>query len=127
MSPAWQTYSNLVGRTPIGEGTFTDADGTVTYIAGQPYGERNHKLTVNEMPKHDHKNGTFNSLLSWNSGTIKGGIHFQSTYYNTNGRVAAIAVDVGKNVPHNNIQPAYVLYPCIKVANDPEITSLQSA
>lgn len=46
---------DLRGRVIIGTGTVFDEWGTVTYKLGTIGGERLHKLTINEMPKHSHK------------------------------------------------------------------------
>jgi hypothetical protein len=43
------------GYTLIAQGSGTDDFGSFTYTAGQKYGERMHKLTVEEMPSHSHQ------------------------------------------------------------------------
>ena len=49
----WEKYAQ--GRTLIGEGTGTDSNGLVqTFTNGSMGGEYTHKLTITEMPKHNH-------------------------------------------------------------------------
>ena len=49
----WEKYAQ--GRTIIGEGTGTDSNGLVqTFSNGSMDGKYTHKLTIAEMPKHNH-------------------------------------------------------------------------
>ena len=43
------------GYTLIAQGSDTDDYGSFTYTAGQKYGERKHRLTVDELPRHGHR------------------------------------------------------------------------
>ena len=66
----WEKYAQ--GRTLIGEGTGTDSNGLVqTFSNGSMDGKYTHKLTIAEMPKHNHSysysiadNVTGNTILN---------------------------------------------------------------
>ena len=66
----WEKYAQ--GRTIIGEGTGTDSNGLVqTFSNGSMDGKYTHKLTIAEMPKHNHSysysiadNVTGNTILN---------------------------------------------------------------
>lgn len=49
----WEKYAQ--GRTLIGEGAGTDSNGLVQIFSnGSTGGEYTHKLTISELPKHNH-------------------------------------------------------------------------
>lgn len=53
---------NLQGRFVIGQGTVTESDGiTYTYGIGDKGGKSKHKLSIDEMPTHNHNTGSSTS------------------------------------------------------------------
>ena len=112
------------GRSLIGAGTGTDQNGkSMTFSIGQQGGEYEHKLTISEMPTHDHAeciNG--NGQDSWNnsygamvslpapgSGTTQGyGANVTGMWNGGGNQVKTKAT--GGNHAHNNIQPYLVAY-----------------
>ena len=97
----WVRYAE--GRAPVG---FSDnASDIAEYkTMGNTFGENTHKLTIEEMPSHDHKN---NDCVA------------EGTDYNSNnmyygdpgaGNIEGIfkTGSTGGDQPHNNIQPSIV-------------------
>ena len=90
------------GYTLIAQGSATDDFGSFNYVAGTKYGERMHKLTIDEMPKHSHTlNRNSNS-----SGTSWCLIDHQGIEKWQGGDVGS----AGGDAPHNNIQPAVAAF-----------------
>ncbi len=95
------------GYTLIAQGSGTDEFGDFTYTAGQKYGERMHKLTVEEMPSHTHQQyvtanpgeGKFNTRVDYNSDEKKLNIYPQVQTGTTGG-----------NQPHNNTPLSMAAY-----------------
>ena len=87
-----------------------DSSDTHFNEAGKTYGEKEHKLTTNEMPSHNHETSKY-----WYS--AEGGNGFMgsnatgSTASNSNGISAT-----GGNQPHNNIQPSMAFYIWCRIA-----------
>lgn len=123
---------NLSGRTLAGTGTGTDTAGmSINWSLGNTGGEYQHKLSIEEMPSHQHfgwgEHGTNNwggsTGYSTNNGytgsnktdsdnnlfgsTYAGGIFQDAPIATTNGSVAG--VNPGITAPHNNMQPYYVV------------------
>ena len=83
-----------------------------TYKGGQTGGEAVHKLTINEMPRHQPQallntgdSNTAGSAINWqivNNGRFYGGDMFKS---------------YGGDQPHNNMPPYIVVYGWVKVSN----------
>ncbi|GIM56492.1 hypothetical protein CAPN006_08860 [Capnocytophaga canimorsus] len=75
---------------------------------GKTLGEKTHKLTINEIPKHSHK-----ILLSTNAshgeglanGAFNIDMHDGSHYVWNTGRIE----NVGGSQSHNNIQPSRIV------------------
>ena len=97
----WVRYAE--GRAPVG---FSDNTGDIAEYKtmGNTFGENTHKLTIEEMPSHDHKN---NDCVA------------EGTDYNSNnmyygdpgaGNIEGIfkTGSTGGDQPHNNIQPSIV-------------------
>ena len=98
------------GMTLIAQGKGTDTFGSFEFVAGKTYGERLHKLTVDEMPNHTHPissyTATGGSLLAlvdqhlalkegWKTDCIK---------------------PTGGGKAHNNIPPAKAAYAWVRTA-----------
>jgi len=88
--------------------TFLLAAGS-TYSAGTTGGEAEHRLTLEEMPRHTHEvlitNGahpTGNSALLNNAETVM--------QYTNNITATAATGHVGNNLPHNNMPPYLAVY-----------------
>ena len=100
----WERTS--MGRFPIGAGTGTDTNNdTRTLTVGQKGGAYRHKLSINEMPSHNHETswrfsgGSGSSYgVSWTNG------YWQGPYSNALG--AFTMNNTGGGQPHNNI-PTY--------------------
>lgn len=92
------SWSKIEGRVLVGEGTL---DSTHTYTINATGGEPEHKLTINEMPKHSHPLAWFGQAQAGGSGTsvLAGGatpvINSSST---------------GGDQVHNIMQPYKVVY-----------------
>lgn len=116
----WEKYAQ--GRTIIGEGTGTDSNGLVqTFTNGTSGGEYKHKLTVAEMPSHEHNvysptGHTWASGFNYsNNQSGKAGVNFVVTPdYVNNGQYYGgrpmYAAATGGNGSHNNVEPYIVTY-----------------
>ena len=95
-----------IANTDSNYGTY--AAGTLNLQAGELLGEISHKLTVAEMPSHNHQIKTNND--DWNNspnggkyGTTHDGAN---SWYNTNWYTE----NSGGNAAHNNMPPYIVVY-----------------
>lgn len=90
------------GRVPVGVDTSQTEFNTVEKTGG----EKTHKLTVDEMPEHNHsvgrckKAGTQTAFSTTNSG--------QYSYPNDVGDITI--ENTGGSQPHNNLQPYITCY-----------------
>ncbi len=99
----WESYGQ--GRTLVGEGTGTDANSTVqSFKAGGTGGEYTHRLTIAEMPSHNHNisfanqpAGAYYSFPPMAAGP-------NTSWYN------GATNNEGGGENHNNIQPYIVTY-----------------
>lgn len=96
---------NSQGRVSMGVGTNTDPNGhSGTWVLGDTGGEYNHKLTIDEMPTHDHRVCTNSVQGSTNvisvDSVYNGSDNNPSRYYTST---------CGGDGFHNNIQP-FVAY-----------------
>ena len=88
-----------------------DSSDTHFNEAGKTFGEKEHKLTINEMPSHTHQ--------SYNHSTYYGGSQtgLNEILY---GSEASTHIPVGKNTggdkAHNNIQPSMAFYIWCRIA-----------
>ena len=95
------------GYTLIAQGSGTDDFGSYTYTAGQKYGERMHKLTVEEMPPHTHQqyvtanpgDGQYSTRKDYESDELNMHIYPQVQTGSTGGGRA-----------HSIVQPAVAVY-----------------
>ena len=83
-----------------------------TYKGGQTGGEATHKLTINEMPSHNHN---FSSGQSTTFTWAENGIWIGDGTYTTI-NFASIS-NTGGNQAHNNMPPYIVVYGWVKVSN----------
>lgn len=95
----------------VAQGTATAEDGsTLTFTAGNKYGEFKHQLTVGELPKLA---GSFQAY-TWGSGSPSGvfsGTTISGTVNaNGDGTFKRFNFSVGNNLYHNNIQPSIAAY-----------------
>lgn len=98
------TWEALGGRFLIG------ADDT--YKAGATGGEATHKLTIAEMPSHNHTAGAYDGYSIQNNGLITGG-DVQGVTINTGviGASSRISTkDAGGGQTHNNMPPYLSVY-----------------
>ena len=106
------------GYTLIAQGSGTDDFGSYTYTAGQKYGERMHKLTVDELAAHTHpqnindngSNGSYGAMIANGAGSdgVAGYSASLTEWKSTNRRVKTDAA--GKSSAHNNMQPSICVY-----------------
>ncbi len=84
------------GRTLVGVDTSDTDFNTVKKIGG----EKTHKLTINEMPKHTH-----GSKAGWTTGNIEA-----KNYSKNNGTNNLPTESAGGDKAHNNLQPYFTCY-----------------
>lgn len=79
-------------------------------------GEKTHKLTVNEMPSHNHGAGKYDG--QWmNNGPISYGAETQAVIINNENHGYRIATsNTGGSQAHNNLQPYITCYVWIRTA-----------
>lgn len=91
------------GRTLVGVDT-GDTDFNIVKKTG---GEKNHKLTIEEMPNHEHK-------LTLSAGVDTGlgnRVVVNDWYWDTKSQsIWGTVQTVGGNQPHNNLQPYFTCY-----------------
>lgn len=97
------------GRVPIG----LDVNDTDFNSIGKTYGEKEHQLTVEELPSHNH------NLIMSSSATGVGGYGRPPLANNLNTLVENEnpVKATGGNQPHNNVQPSIVQNYIIKAKN----------
>lgn len=102
----WEQFGQ--GRTLIGVGTGDDGTDRQTFTADSIGGEYNHKLTVDEMPGHNHERGTM-PCAQERSGyglAINGDGFLDRVMINGNGETG----NKGGDTSHNNVQPYITVY-----------------
>ena len=100
----WERFGQ--GRTLIGEGTGNDGSTSMSFTSGSTGGEYEHKLTINEMPSHNHK------LYARGGSTTQTSSPFAANKPITQGS-NSYGFDVsntGGSLAHNNIQPYITVY-----------------
>ena len=108
--PGWKKFEKGVGRTIIGAGPGTKF--TTQRIVGQQNGEERHKLTVKELPKHDHKvkGAASGKTLAWHktfTGSPMPHVDAESE--------SPYDWSAGNSEPHENMPPFIVLLYCKKI------------
>ena len=98
---------DLRGRVAVGKKDATSADDTEFSSLGKTGGEKEHTLTVSEMPKHSH-NFQFDQTAGSNVTAVKTGVN------NSYGKATS---ETGGSQPHNNLQPYLVTNFIIKAKN----------
>jgi type II secretory pathway pseudopilin PulG len=113
----WRDYTEADGRSLIGTGYFdTLHAGVVQYKTGETGGKAKHKLTVDEMPSHNHVRPTIQHICAachHNLGLAK--IASGSSYWN---RIANTGA-TGGDQEHENRAPYYAVKFCIKGSDTP--------
>lgn len=113
----WELYG--IGRTTV----CIDTNDNDFNTAGKQIGEKSHKLTNDEMPKHNHsfniyKNGSFSEMVL--SMSVSGNAYPErdalSTGANYTSKGYVTLTDEGGNGLHNNIQPSIVVYRWRRIA-----------
>ena len=101
------TWKRLKGRVIVG----VDEDDSDFNISGKTGGEKDHILTISEIPQHNHK-----VLFSYKLGNSGNGSNQYAPYYVGN-NYGGINTDVnGGGQAHNNMPPYYTAYQWIKTA-----------
>lgn len=97
----WERFGQ--GRTLVGEGTGNDGSTSMSFTANNTGGEYKHKLTVDEMPSHNHQyySPVVQKVVASSSG---------STYGNYNKQYFLGTDYVGGDGYHNNVQPYITVY-----------------
>lgn len=100
----WERFGQ--GRTLVGEGTGNDGSTSMSFTSGSTGGEYTHKLTINEMPSHNHK------LHARGGSTTQTSSPFDANKPITQGS-NSYGFDVsntGGDSAHNNVQPYITVY-----------------
>lgn len=99
----WQRFGE--GRTLVG--FTTSVSNTIpewAKVIGSEFGEYDHKLTIAEMPSHNHEIYAAGNDSSGNRG-------LDGADYTGNSPVdSSVMKNTGGNVAHNNVQPSIVVY-----------------
>ena len=111
----WREYVNLRGRMPIG----LDPDYVKKPEDSQDYqlngllkygGERSHKLTIAEMPRHTHNYNDIYYSEAWGTVYLPGSIGSEETDYDNKGYdMTRTSAGTGGDQPHNNMPPYRVV------------------
>ena len=98
------------GYTLIAQGSGTDSFGSFTYKAGEKYGERMHKLTVEEMAAHNH--GYYDIPKTWAQVdyTSQEMANFKEDARRASKGVQYTTDSAGGDHPHNVLQPSICVY-----------------
>lgn len=112
---AWGT-----GRVPVGVNG-GDSDFNTPEKTG---GEKTHKLTTNEIPKHNHTPRLYHNQ-NYNNRKLPAAVvyslwstamKYADTEINGNWGIGGFTDDVGNDVPHNNLQPYITCYMWKRIA-----------
>lgn len=106
----WEVFGT--GRCLVGVDTSQTEFNTVMKTGG----EKTHKLTVNEMPSHNHQYEDITGNRSLNGQFGRSGYYESEAYMGVTNSVIAYAdadfrmTYVGGSQPHNNLQPYITVY-----------------
>lgn len=110
----WREYVNLRGKMPVG----LDPDYVKTKDDSQDYqlntilkagGERSHKLTIEEMPKHHHQQGSLGMLSDYGGGDYIGDRGWGTIEPYVRSYSHQNTSSIGGDQPHNNMPPYRVV------------------
>jgi hypothetical protein len=119
----WSDYLQLHGKFILSAGSGYNVNATG--------GEAEHTLTVDEMPSHQHKQGSVGILNAFGGGIPGNSRDFDSGPYTA--YFEALTSSTGGSKPHNNMPPYFVLRACKKIREDEftnitaELANLKSA
>ena len=110
----WREYVNLRGKMPVGlDPDYVKTDDSQDYQLNtilKAGGERSHKLTLEEMPKHYHQQGSECLYNFYGGGSYVGKRSWEygngTTYDTYSGQNTS---SVGGDQPHNNMPPYRVV------------------
>ena len=100
----------------VAQGTATAEDGsTLTFTAGNKYGEFKHQLTVGELAKHSHEEGDWMWAVAYHFNTgsynISGATNGNAIEYaNGKNKQKVYSASAGNNGYHNNISPVIAVH-----------------
>lgn len=100
----WERFAK--GRTLVG----VDENDVDFASAGLELGEKEHQLTVDEMPSHNHSVRYYNGNVSDYLGGSTASYGLASDDTHITGRYRAVLDSAGSDQPHNNIQPSTTVY-----------------
>lgn len=110
------TWVDMQGRSPIGAGSYTDGNGDgKSFSAGSSYGEYNHTLTEDEMPKHGHpfRTGRGNDNTDAVGGLAMDSNNAQENWPGYTGPLSGARGEQiggsGGDQSHNNLQPVFAV------------------
>lgn len=92
------------GRTLVG----VDENDTDFSSSEKIGGEKEHTLTIDEMPKHSHKIKVSGSTTGGYVGTLRNNA--------SDGPASGFIEDEGGGQPHNNVQPYFTCYIFVRTA-----------
>ena len=95
------------GKTLVG----VDENDTDFNASSKTGGEKEHTLTINEIPSHTHNIANNEQIMTVN--TQGGGYTFGSGQFAGSGRTIGYT---GKGQSHNNMQPYYTCYIFVRTA-----------
>ena len=117
----WEYYGLLAGRVVVGSGAYNGAaqDGrqeAAQWNPGDLGGEMQHKLTVDEMPSHNHENVEYKFMLRCTGRGTQ--VKTDDTPNEPDIVEKGELLPAGNDQPHNNMPPYLVLVPCQKIVGD---------
>ena len=92
---------NLKGRVPVG----LNSNDTAFDTLGETGGEKEHRLTIDEMPSHNHSVNTIYPFVNGGNRTAVA----NSNSNNVTGTVGDVVLNTGGGQAHNNLQPYIVM------------------
>lgn len=98
----WQRIAK--GRAIVG----VDEDDSDFSTAEKTGGEKEHTLTINEMPKHSHRIKASGSTIGGYAGVLRNNA--------SDGETGGLIEEEGGGQPHNNLQPYFTCYIFVRTA-----------